>query len=182
VVRGLKSGILLFIFSEVIFFIGFFWGFINNRINPDVGVGLLWPPFALNALNPAEIPLLNTLILLSSGRRVTLAHHLIQKNEDLLFRIACTVLLGLYFTCLQAFEYLSCSYSIAESSFGRRFFVATGFHGLHVIIGTTFLSVCLTRLATAQLSSKHHLGLEMSIWYWHFVDVVWLFLFLLVYC
>lgn len=182
VVSGLKAGMLLFIFSEIIFFFGFFWRFINNRLNPDITVGILWPPYAVLALNPVEVPLLNTIILLSSGGRVTLAHHLVLKNGEALPSLALTVLLGVYFTSLQALEYTGCGYSLAESCFGRRFFVATGFHGFHVIVGTAFLRVCLLRASKAQTSIKHHVGLEISIWYWHFVDIVWLFLFLLVYC
>nr|BBB16303.1 cytochrome oxidase subunit 3 [Pagurus sp. D20M] len=136
------------------------------------------PPF-----NPFQIPLLNTIILLSSGATVTWSHHAIMegKHKQSLQSLMLTVILGLYFTALQAFEYIEAPFTIADSVFGATFFVATGFHGLHVIIGTSFLLVCLIRLYKCHFSSMHHFGFEAAAWYWHFVDVVWLFLYIFIY-
>lgn len=180
---GLRWGIILFIVSEIFFFVSFFWAFFHSRLAPDPEVGALWPPYGINAFNPFQVPLLNTLVLLSSGVRVTWAHHsLIRGNlSSTISGLSITVILGIYFTCLQAMEYLEASFSIADSVYGASFFIATGFHGLHVLVGTTFLLVCLARLYSAQFSAKHHFGFEAAAWYWHFVDVVWLFLYVWLY-
>lgn len=183
VVKGLKWGIILFIVSEVLFFFSFFWAFFHRRLRPVIEVGGVWPPTSITGFNPFQIPLLNTTILLSSGVTVTWAHHSILENNhsETSQGLLITVVLGFYFTLLQAIEYLEASFTIADSVYGSTFFVATGFHGLHVIIGTTFLVVILYRLSNGQFSSKHHFGLEAAIWYWHFVDVVWLFLYTFIY-
>lgn len=180
---GIRWGIILFITSEVLFFLSFFWGFFHNRLSPTVEIGINWPPKGIQPFNPLEIPLLNTLILISSGITVTWAHHrLIENNfkqatQGLLF----TVILGLYFTILQGYEYFESSFSISDAAYGSSFFVATGFHGLHVIIGTTFLLICLMRHLNNHFSQIHHFGFEAAAWYWHFVDVVWLFLYISIY-
>lgn len=181
--RGLQWGIILFIVSEVIFFFSFFWAFFHSRLSPRLEVGRVWPPVGIYPFNPFNIPLLNTAILLRSGATVTWAHHslLSKEHREAGLRLLITVLLGLYFTSLQAFEYYEASFSIADSVYGATFFVATGFHGLHVIIGTTFLFICLGRLRMAHFSSSHHFGFEAAAWYWHFVDVVWLFLYISIY-
>nr|NP_150622.1 cytochrome oxidase subunit 3 [Pagurus longicarpus]AAF63426.1 cytochrome oxidase subunit 3 [Pagurus longicarpus] len=183
VVNGLRWGMILFILSEVLFFFSFFWAFFHSSLSPTVEIGMLWPPKGVDPFNPFQIPLLNTIILLSSGATVTWAHHAIMEgnHKQSLQSLTLTVVLGLYFTALQAFEYIEAPFTIADSVFGATFFVATGFHGLHVIIGTTFLMVCLLRLYKCHFSSNHHFGFEAAAWYWHFVDVVWLFLYIFIY-
>lgn len=184
--RGLKLGMLLFIVSEVMFFVSFFWAFFNFALAPSIQFGGIWPPYGISVFNYADVPLLNTLILLLSGVCVTWTHNEIlskySKNKfKAIFSLFLTIILAALFTILQLFEYIEASFSIADSSYGSIFFMATGFHGFHVIIGTIFLTVCLWRLFKYHFTSNHHLGLEFAIWYWHFVDVVWLFLYLVVY-
>lgn len=180
---GLRWGIILFIVSEVFFFISFFWAFFHRSLSPAIELGSMWPPIGIVPFNPFQIPLLNTAILLASGVTVTWAHHsLISRNhsqttQGLLF----TVILGVYFTILQAYEYIEAPFTIADAVYGSTFFVATGFHGLHVLIGTTFLFVCLLRHLNYHFSRNHHFGFEAAAWYWHFVDVVWLFLYISIY-
>jgi len=179
---NLKWGIILFILSEIIFFVSFFWAFFQRRLSPTNEVGLKWPPTDIRPFNPIEIPLLNTIILLSSGVTVTWAHHsLINNKKEAIFRLALTVILGIYFRFLQYLEYQDASFNISDSVYGRTFFISTGFHGLHVLIGRLFLMVNLLRAYKSQLSSTHHFSFEASAWYWHFVDVVWLFLYINVY-
>nr|DAZ91351.1 TPA_asm: COX3 [Gammarus chevreuxi] len=180
---GLRMGMVLFIVSEVLFFFSFFWAFFHSSLTPTMEVGGSWPPTSIDPFNPFQIPLLNTAILLASGVTITWAHHAVTENlhTQAVQGLALTILLGLYFTALQAMEYLESPFSIADSVYGATFFVATGFHGLHVIIGTSFILVCLLRLTLAHFSSSHHVGLESAIWYWHFVDVVWLFLYISIY-
>jgi cytochrome c oxidase subunit 3 len=183
VIKGMKWGIILFITSEVLFFFSFFWAFFHRRLSPNLEIGLYWPPAGISPFNPFNVPLLNTLILLSSGVTVTWAHHrLIELNlSQYKLSILLTIVLGVYFTALQVYEYLEASFSIADSIYGSTFFVATGFHGLHVLIGSTFLLICLIRGAKFHFSSSHHFGFEAAAWYWHFVDVVWLFLYINIY-
>lgn len=183
VTTGLKWGIVLFITSEVFFFVSFFWAFFHASLSTNVELGSYWPPIGIQPFNPWGVPLLNTIILISSGVRVTWCHKAIELNHhSQSFRsLIITVFLGIYFTVFQAIEYVEATFSIAESVYGSRFFVATGFHGLHVIVGTLFLLVGLIRLRTGILSRFHHFGLVGAIWYWHFVDVVWLFLFCWIY-
>lgn len=183
VVLGLRWGIILFIISEVFFFISFFWSFFHNSLSPRIDLGIIWPPKRIYSFNPLEIPLLNTLILLTSGLTVTWAHHAIIENnlKQAIYGLRITVILGIYFTILQYYEYIQASFSISDSVYGSSFFIATGFHGLHVIIGSSFLMVCLRRLFIIHFSKIHHFGFEAAAWYWHFVDVVWLFLYLSIY-
>nr|YP_010463774.1 cytochrome c oxidase subunit III [Spelaeomysis bottazzii]UUL70723.1 cytochrome c oxidase subunit III [Spelaeomysis bottazzii] len=183
VMKGLQYGMVMFISSEVLFFFGFFWTFFHSFLSPTCELGMEWPPLGVNSFDPEQVPLLNSLILLSSGVSVTWAHHsmLEKKFEEAKISLLVTVMLGMYFTLLQMYEYYDAQYSISDSIFGACFFVATGFHGLHVIIGTLFLSVMLYRLLGYQFSSQNHVGFESSAWYWHFVDVVWLFLYVIVY-
>nr|NP_569065.1 cytochrome c oxidase subunit III [Crioceris duodecimpunctata]AAL67866.1 cytochrome c oxidase subunit III [Crioceris duodecimpunctata] len=183
VTLGLRWGMILFIVSEIFFFISFFWGFFHSSLAPSIEIGLNWPPKSIETFNPMEIPLLNTLILLTSGLTVTWAHHsLMENNYTQTFQgLFLTVLLGIYFTILQAYEYMEAPFTIADSVYGSSFFMATGFHGLHVIIGTTFLLTCLIRHFYGHFSSIHHFGFEAAAWYWHFVDVVWLFLYISIY-
>lgn len=181
--KGLRYGIILFIVSEVFFFAGFFWAFYHSSLVPTHDLGGCWPPTGITPLNPLEVPLLNTSVLLASGVSITWAHHsLIEGNRNHINQaLLITILLGLYFTILQASEYFETSFSISDGIYGSTFFIATGFHGLHVIIGSTFLIVCLLRQLKFHFTSKHHFGFEAAAWYWHFVDVVWLFLYVSIY-
>nr|ARH53940.1 cytochrome c oxidase subunit 3 [Mordellochroa milleri] len=183
VTMGLRWGMILFIVSEVFFFISFFWGFFHSSLTPTIEIGMLWPPSGITPFNPLQIPLLNTLILLTSGLTVTWAHHsLMENNYKLgLQGLLLTIILGVYFTILQAYEYYEAPFTIADAIYGSSFFMATGFHGLHVIIGTTFLATCLMRHIKLHFSPIHHFGFEAAAWYWHFVDVVWLFLYISIY-
>nr|ARH54083.1 cytochrome c oxidase subunit 3 [Aphodius foetens]QNV12167.1 cytochrome c oxidase subunit III [Aphodius foetens] len=183
VTLGLRWGMILFITSEVFFFISFFWGFFHSSLAPTIELGMMWPPMGIIPFNPLQIPLLNTLILLTSGLTVTWAHHsLIENNYTQTTQsLGLTVILGIYFTILQGYEYMEAPFTIADAVYGSSFFMATGFHGLHVIIGTTFLAVCLYRHINNHFSCTHHFGFEAAAWYWHFVDVVWLFLYISIY-
>ena len=183
VAKGLRYGILLFILSEVCFFSAFFWAFFHRRLLPTIEIGCAWPPAGITPLNPFSVPLLNTAVLLASGVTVTWAHHsIIEGNRTrTLQALTLTVILGAYFTILQLGEYISASFTIADRVFGSIFFVATGFHGAHVLIGTTFLIICLLRAIIHHFSIGHHFGFEAAAWYWHFVDVVWICLYLCIY-
>jgi len=180
---GLRWGIILFIVSEILFFVRFFWAFFHRRLSPAIELGASWPPAGIISFNPFQIPLLNTAILLASGVTVTWAHHrLIENNHSQTTQgLFFTVLLGVYFTILQAYEYIEAPFTIADSVYGSTFYMATGFHGVHVLIGTTFLLVCLLRHLNNHFSKNHHFGFEAAAWYWHFVDVVWLFLYITIY-
>nr|WAM61668.1 cytochrome c oxidase subunit 3 [Athyma opalina] len=183
VTKGLRWGMILFIISEVFFFISFFWAFFHSSLSPNIEIGAMWPPMGIMSFNPFQIPLLNTIILITSGITVTWAHHSLMENNftQTLQSLLITVLLGIYFTILQAYEYIEAPFSIADSIYGSTFFMATGFHGLHVIIGTIFLLTCLIRHNNNHFSNSHHFGFEAAAWYWHFVDVVWLFLYISIY-
>nr|AOY40025.1 cytochrome c oxidase subunit 3 [Scolytinae sp. BMNH 1040327] len=183
VAKGLRWGMMLFITSEVFFFIAFFWAFFHASLSPNIELGMNWPPKGISTFNPLEIPLLNTLILLSSGVTITWSHHSLMENNfnQAKTSLLLTVVLGMYFSVLQGYEYMEASFSIADSIFGTTFFMTTGLHGMHVLVGTSFLAVCLMRLQMNHLSNKHHFGFEAAAWYWHFVDVVWLFLYLSMY-
>jgi len=181
--KGLNLGIILFIVSEALFFMAVFWAFFHSALTPTVELGAQWPPIGIEPVNPFELPLLNTVILLSSGATITYAHHsLIQgKREGALYGSIATVLLAVIFTFFQGVEYSVSSFTISDGAFGTCFFFGTGFHGFHVIIGTIFLAVGLWRIYDYQLTDNHHLGYEGGILYWHFVDVVWLALYFLLY-
>ena len=181
--KGLNMGVGLFIISEALFFLAIFWAFFHSALSPTVELGAQWPPMGIDAINPFELPLLNTIILLSSGVTVTYAHHsLIQgKRKGTLYGLVYTVVLALIFTELQGIEYAVSSFTISDGTFGSCFYFGTGFHGLHVIIGTAFIAVGLWRILAYHSTENHHLGFESSILYWHFVDVVWLFLYISVY-
>ena len=183
VLIGLKIGFILFIASEVLFFFSFFWAFFHSSLSPAIEIGNIWPPLGIDALNPFSVPLLNTAILLSSGATVTWAHHSLVYGDkhNAFLGLSITIILGIVFTLLQALEYYEASFSISDSVYGSIFFVTTGFHGLHVIIGTIFLSVCLFKLRNNHFSNSRHFTFESASWYWHFVDVVWLFLYIFVY-
>jgi cytochrome c oxidase subunit 3 len=188
---GLRYGMILFIASEVMFFVAWFWAYFAPALFPGNAIEEarlaytqgVWPPPSIKTFDPWDIPLTNTLILLTSGTTVTWAHHAIQKGNrsGLIWGLTLTVLLGISFTSLQAFEYSHAGFQFAGGVYGAAFFMATGFHGMHVIIGTIFLTVCLLRALAGQFTPTKHFGLEAAAWYWHFVDVVWLFLFTFVY-
>jgi cytochrome c oxidase subunit 3 len=187
----LRYGMILFIASEVMFFVVWFWGFFDAALFPDEAVqfarteftGGQWPPKGVETFNPWDIPLVNTLILLTSGTTVTWAHHSLLHNNrrGLILGLMCTILLGMIFTALQAYEYAHATFPFAGSIYGATFFMATGFHGAHVLIGTVFLTITLFRALAGHFDSKQHFGFEAAAWYWHFVDVVWLFLFSCIY-
>ena len=181
--RGLNMGVGLFIVSEALFFLAIFWAFFHSALSPTIELGAKWPPMGIDAINPFELPLLNTVLLLSSGVTVTYAHHsLIQgKRRNALYGLLYTAILAIIFTALQGVEYSVSSFTISDGTFSSCFYFGTGFHGLHVMIGTAFLAVGLWRLLAYHLTENHHLGLESGILYWHFVDVVWLFLYVSVY-
>ncbi len=180
-----RYGMILFIASEVMFFVAWFWAYFNAALYPKghEGMGTTWPPKGIEVLDPFVFPLVNTLILLLSGTTVTWAHHaLIHGDREGLKRgLWLTIILGLIFTSVQAFEYHHAEFGIAGNVYGATFFMATGFHGFHVIIGTIFLMVCLARVYKGDFTPRQHFGFEAAAWYWHFVDVVWLFLFISIY-
>ena len=180
---GLRYGMSMFIASEVMFFFAWFWAFFNAAIYPTEQMGSLWPPEGVEIFNPWGIPFLNTVILLSSGVTVTWAHHALKKNDrkGLIMGLWVTVALGAIFTAFQAYEYVQAPFDFTGGIYGTTFFMATGFHGAHVIIGTIFLAVMLARSYKGHFTPEHHFGFEAAAWYWHFVDVVWLFLFCFVY-
>jgi len=181
--KGLNLGVILFIVSEALFFLAIFWAFFHSALTPTVELGAQWPPIGIEPINPFELPLLNTVILLSSGATVTYAHHSLIHGErkGALYGSIATILLAIIFTAFQGIEYSVSPFTISDGAFGTCFFFSTGFHGLHVIIGTIFLSVALWRIFAYHLTDNHHLGFEGGILYWHFVDVVWLFLYVSVY-
>ena len=186
-----RYGMILFIASEVMFFVAWFWAYFNTALFPDelkdvariAVTGGVWPPKDIHTFDPWHLPLLNTLILLTSGTTVTWAHHALLENDrkGLVWGLICTIALGLTFTCVQAWEYAHAAFHYSGNIYGATFFMATGFHGAHVIIGTIFLTVCLFRALAGQFKPDQHLGFEFAAWYWHFVDVVWLFLFACIY-
>uniref|UniRef100_A0AAU6PD85 Cytochrome c oxidase subunit 3 n=1 Tax=Amblyseius obtuserellus TaxID=3061186 RepID=A0AAU6PD85_9ACAR len=183
VYSGLKISMLLFISSEVMFFFSFFWAFFHFALSPELEVGNSWPPAGVILVNPYHIPLLNTVILLSSGVTVTLAHHALLNFNYLRMKMSLffTIMLGVIFTFFQVWEYVWMPFSLYDSNFGSIFFLATGFHGFHVFVGTLFLLVNYIRLILSLFNQNHHFSFEGAAWYWHFVDVVWIFLYIFVY-
>jgi cytochrome c oxidase subunit 3 len=194
--HGLRIGMVLFILSEVMFFFAFFWAFFKAALVPvlvfdgsslfEDGIKILdgvWPPRGIATFDPWDLPFINTLILLLSGTTVTWAHYGLLHNDrkSLINGLALTVILGLSFTVLQAYEYHHAAFGFKDGIYSSVFYMATGFHGAHVIIGTLFLLICLIRAMKNQMTPEGHLGFEFAAWYWHFVDVVWLFLFIFVY-
>ena len=181
--RGLRYGIILFIISEVLFFTGFFWAFYHSSLAPTPELGGCWPPTGICPLNPLEVPLLNTSVLLASGVSITWAHHSLMEGnrKHILPVLFITVTLGIYFTLLQASEYYKAPFMISYGVYGSTFFIATGFHGLHEVIGSIFLIVCFLCQLKFHFTSNHHFSFEATAWYRHFVDVVWLLLFVSIY-
>ncbi len=183
--NGLRIGIALFILSEIMFFSAFFWAFFHSSLAPAAQIGSMWPPKGIIPLNPFKVPLLNTLILLWSGFTLTWAHHSLRVSKnpvDKYLGLFFTIILAIEFTLYQLKEYLEAPFSISDGIYGSTFYMTTGFHGFHVIIGTLFLVVCFVRMIFGHFTKRHHIGYEGAIWYWHFVDGVWLFLYIMVYC
>jgi cytochrome c oxidase subunit 3 len=180
---GLRYGMALFIASEVMFFAAFFWAFFDSALYPKEATGGIWPPKGVVPFDAFEVPFLNTMILLLSGTTVTWAHHALLENDrrNLVRGLGITIILGLAFTSFQVFEYAHAAFGFTEGIYPSTFFMATGFHGFHVIIGTCFLIVCFFRARAGHFTPTQHFGFEAAAWYWHFVDVVWLFLFVCVY-
>nr|YP_009987497.1 cytochrome c oxidase subunit III [Bambusiphaga furca]QBZ37957.1 cytochrome c oxidase subunit III [Bambusiphaga furca] len=181
--KMIKMGMIMFILSEIMFFFSFFWGFFHSSLSPSMDIGLKWPPKGILPFNPMEIPLLNTIILISSGASITWAHQslLSKKFKQTISSMLITILLSVYFTSLQWIEYKNSTFTISDSVFGSSFFLTTGFHGIHVLMGTIFIITALQSITSMKSSKLNHLSLELSAWYWHFVDVVWLFLYLIMY-
>lgn len=180
---GLRYGVVLFIISEILFFVAFFWAFFHSSLAPTIEIGTVWPPQGIEVLNPWHIPLLNTLILLLSGCSVTWSHHALLHGyrKDAIIGLVVTILLAVIFTSLQGLEYITANFNISDGIYGSTFYMATGFHGFHVILGTLFLLVCMQRLIKYHFTTSHHFGFEAAAWYWHFVDFVWLILFVSIY-
>ena len=188
---GLRYGMVLFIASEVMFFLAWFWAFFDASIYSNEVIqesrvaftGGTWPPQGVEVFDPFHLPLVNTIILLTSGTTVTWAHHALRENnrKGLVWGLILTVLLGITFTAIQAYEYSHAHFGFEDGIYSSTFYMATGFHGAHVIIGTIFLTVCLFRAFKGHFKPDQHFGFEAAAWYWHFVDVVWLFLFFAIY-
>ncbi|MBC7154017.1 MAG: cytochrome c oxidase subunit 3 [Rhodobacteraceae bacterium] len=185
---GLRYGFIMFIMSEVMFFAAWFWSFFKHALYPmgplSPAVDGVWPPAGIETFDPWHLPLINTLILLCSGAAATWAHHaLVHENnrKDLVNGLALAIGLGVLFTVFQVYEYSHAAFGFSGNIYGANFFMATGFHGFHVIIGTIFLTVCLLRALAGHFTPERHIGFEAAAWYWHFVDVVWLFLFAAIY-
>lgn len=179
----LRHGIALFIVSELMLFVSFFWAYFNASLFPAEATGGIWPPKGIDPLDPLRLPYLNTLLLLLSGTTVTWAHHslLHGRQKEMVQGLGLTVLLGIIFLGVQSFEYHHASFAFKGGIYPSTFYMATGFHGFHVLIGTIFLGVCWWRARKGDYSVEHHIGFEAAAWYWHFVDVVWLFLFVSIY-
>jgi cytochrome c oxidase subunit III len=187
----LRYGMIMFIASEVMFFVAWFWAFFDASLYSGEAIqasrvaytGGVWPPKGIEVLDPLHLPLYNTIILLLSGTTVTWAHHALLHNDrkGLVNGLILTVGLGIIFSAVQAYEYAHAPFNFKDSLYGATFFMATGFHGFHVLIGTIFLAVCLFRALKGHFTPQQHFGFEAAAWYWHFVDVVWLFLFACVY-
>ncbi|MDE8347529.1 MAG: cytochrome c oxidase subunit 3 [Acidocella sp.] len=184
---GMRYGMALFITSEVMFFVSFFWNYFNYFFFPakmGTAYAAVWPPQGITTIDPFAIPLFNTMTLLLSGTTITWAHHALLEGDkkNLVRGLGITVILGLMFLCGQAWEYTHSPFNFYHGGvFPSAFFIATGFHGFHVIVGTAFLAVCFFRARDDQFTPARHFGFEAAAWYWHFVDVVWLFLFVCVY-
>ncbi len=181
--QGLRFGMVLFIVSEIMLFFAFFWAFFHSSLNPVPEIGCVWPPVGIVTMNPWGIPLLNTAILLTSGASLTWAHSALLSKDRLetITGILVTIILSVIFTGFQVYEYLNAPFNITDGVYGSTFYMLTGLHGFHVIVGTIFLAVALYRVIAHHFIRNIHIGFESAAWYWHFVDVVWIFLFLTVY-
>jgi len=180
---GLRFGMINFIGSEVMFFVAFFWAFFSSAFYPSEAIGFVWPPENIHIIDPFSVPLLMTLILLLSGSTVSWAHHAILHGDkdDAVLGLGLSVALGVVFMFFQVYEYNHLSFGFKDGIYPSTFYMATGFHGFHVLIGTIFLAVCWIRAMLGHFTPEKHFGFEAAAWYWHFVDVVWLFLFVAIY-
>jgi cytochrome c oxidase subunit 3 len=180
---GIKIAFALFIISEIMFFFAFFWGFFHSSIAPTAEIGAIWPPKGILVFDMKYVPFLNTLVLATSGCTITWAHHALTAGNktECQTGLMYTIILAVIFTLGQAVEYIDADFTISDSVFGSVFFMTTGFHGFHVFVGTCFLVVNYIRLRKNNFTIEHHLGFELGAWYWHFVDTVWLLLFVLYY-
>nr|AMB18831.1 cytochrome c oxidase subunit III [Myocoptes musculinus] len=183
VMAGFKLGMIFFILSECFFFLGMFWAYLHLAQTPPMDLGMVWPPVGVTSFDPKGVPFLNTILLVSSGVSVTWCHHSMEEGSyvETLISLGFTVFLGLVFTCFQALEYYIAGFSFSCSSYSSVYFMGTGFHGLHVIIGSVLLIVSGVRFFFLHSSPNHSVGFECSVWYWHFVDVVWFMLYLVFY-
>ncbi len=178
-----KFRIIIFILSELFFFISFFWTFFHRSISPSVEINITWPPKIIKVFNYSEIPLLNTFTLVTSGFFVTLSHHYLIKNsiKSRIKMLTYTIVIGLYFSVVQLVEYKDSYFCFNDRIYGSIFFLSTGFHGIHVVVGTIMLTVSVFRIRSIHFSIIHNINYELSVWYWHFVDVIWLFLYIFYY-
>lgn len=180
---GFRWGMVLFIASEVMFFVAFFWAYFNAALMPNEAMGNVWPPKSIETLNPWDLPYFNTLLLLLSGTTITWAHDAIVKGdmEETKKLTAITIGIGLLFLCVQMYEYSHATFAFSGGIYPSVFYMATGFHGFHVFVGICFLSVVCYRTKKGHFTKDDHFGFDAAAWYWHFVDAVWLFLFVAIY-
>jgi cytochrome c oxidase subunit 3 len=181
--EGLRQGVLWFIFTETMLFVSIFWAYYHSSLSPSVELGGVWPPRGIRVIEIWELPMLNTLLLLLSGVTVTWSHESMRsgEKEEMEKGLMITIMLGIIFLMIQGYEYYESEFRITDGVYGSSFYMGTGFHGMHVLVGVIMLSMGLIRSIRGELTAEHHVGLEAGIWYWHFVDVVWLFLFVSIY-
>ncbi len=182
--KGLRLGMAFFIVSEVMLFFAFFWSFFDASFSPAEAIGSMWPPKNIQPIDPFHLPYLNTLLLLLSATSLTWAHAAVKhgrQNKAVLQGLFVTICLGLVFTCIQALEYLNATFTLKDGIYGSNFYMLTGLHGAHVLFGTLFLVVCFFRALKKRFTIDHCVGLDAAAWYWHFLDVIWLFVFVFVY-
>ena len=181
--KNLKFGFALFVVTEIMFFFGFFWAFFHSSLAPDIEIGCVWPPVGITPIDPWKLPFLNTCLLLLSGVFITSCHmYLKSGNAVKVFEyFVYTLVCGFIFTVIQLYEYIHATFTIADGIYGSTFYMLTGFHGIHVLIGSIFIFICFIRSIFGHFTRIHHVGFDCAAWYWHFVDAVWLFLFACVY-
>jgi len=181
--HGLRFGMILFIVSEVMLFFAFFWAFFHSALNPIPQIGCVWPPKGIEVVEPFMIPALNTILLLTSGASLTWAHSALIGGYrlEVITSLLLTLVLASCFTAFQVYEYLNAPFHLSDGVYGSTFYMLTGLHGFHVFVGTLFLSVALYRVIAHHFTTHNHIGFEAAAWYWHFVDIVWIFLFLAIY-
>lgn len=183
VMKSIRMGFILFIVSEAMLFFSLFWAFFHSSLAPAISIGCVWPPYGMVVLSPWGLPFLNTSILLVSGATITWAHLAIflQDNDDVMEGFMLTLYLAIAFLVVQAYEYIHAPFSLSDGIYGSVFFMLTGFHGFHVLIGTVFILVQFLRQKSSHFTPQEHFGFEACAWYWHFVDLVWLIVFATVY-
>nr|QNV11888.1 cytochrome c oxidase subunit III [Mutilla europaea] len=183
IIKGIQLGMIMFIISEILLFSSLFWMLLHSSLSPSHMIGMSWPPSGVNVFNPLGMPMLNTALLLSSGFSITWSHFSLLKNnyQNSIMSLCMTIILGIIFLLIQSFEYFTAPFSISDSIFGSAFFLVTGFHGSHVLLGCILLIMSLYRMFRNHLTSSHHLNFELAAWYWHFVDIIWIFVFMLLY-